>query len=137
MSKSERRGYLEDLLGFLIEGEGEDLLEESSPGKFKSEEWYRTAPIEEVRAELQRLRGKTKRYRSGMYYEEKKFKPSGYIFRDLKRELEEFGVPDESLQTKYVKRLMARGGYTRKQAERVVNQKIADIKEKEIGGSTR
>jgi ribosomal protein S7 len=68
-----------------------------------------------------------------MYLRPRRFRPTGFVFRDLRRELREFGTPEDELITKYVRRLMARG-YTKEQAEKIVKKRIELYKEKEIGG---
>lgn len=98
--------------------------------EYKSPEWFRTAPIEEVQEYAEKLMGRP--YKSGMYYSSSKFKPTGHVFKDFFTELEESTEPEEDVEERYVRKLLARGGWTKERAKRELLRRLLEHKEKEI-----
>lgn len=73
-----------------------------------------------------------RKYRPGMYSRRERFKPTQYVFRDYYTELEESAEPEESIEERYIRRLQARGGYTRETARKALLRHLLEHKEREI-----
>lgn len=94
-------------------------------------------PIEEMsREELEvYLAPKRRRYKPGMHLRRgETFKPTGFVYKDFFTELEESTVPAEEIEEKYIRKLLARGGYTRETAKKALARRFLEYMEKE-GGS--
>lgn len=87
--------------------------------------------IEELEEELYTPR--RYKYKPGMYSRGEKFRPSGFVFKDYYKELEESAEPEESIEEKYIRRLQARGGYTRETARKALLRHLFEHREREIG----